>query len=322
MSALPPSPQEFADQLIRQVLSDVDGVLLDKQSRSALSLLCDEAQRGRARGATLLLLARAAVMSLRSLMDGEEPQPQSDDSSEAGHIAGQFAKQDLPADLEQQLERLENFLSDSEPGTAGAAVNLSRAVVRLYTGLQNNDEALGGRGLIELRALVVHLDAVACALQEAGSADTPVRVTRPDRFHDAFLRLTEHIRDKEDTEIPVATLTQDGKITAVIKDDSHPVAAALHAAREHFQGSKDDKDAAVQRMLALMLVFERIRHNDLPELEGALADPALYLGLVTAGATAPLGHSGFALGPLTQIARYNQRLFGDSAAQGAPGPTH
>ena len=63
-------------------------------------------------------------------------------------------------------------------------------------------------------------------------------------------------------------------------------------------------------------------YDDLPELDGALADPALYLGLVTAGATAPLSHSGFALGPLTQIARYNRRLFGESAAQDAPSATH
>lgn len=326
MSELPPSPLEFAEQLIRQVLRDVDGVLLDKQARSALPLLSDEAQRGRARGATLSLLARSAIMSLRALMSDREPQAQAADHAEADAIVQHLVRSTIPAaELAQQVERVENFLADSEPASSGPAQNLARAVVRLYAGLQNNDEQLGGRGLIELRALVVHLDAVACALQEAGSADAPVRVTRPDRFHDAFLRLTEHVRDKEDTEIPVATLTQDGKITAVIKDDSHPVAAALHAAREHFEGSKDDKDAAVQRMLALMLVFERIRHHDLPELDGALADPALYLGLVTAGATAPLTHSGFTLGPLTQIARYNRSLFGQSAdTVGAPAgsPTH
>lgn len=320
MSELPPSPQEFAEQLIKQVLRDVDGVLLDPQQRPALELLGEEALRGRARGATLLLLAQAAVQSLRALIHGDEPQAQLADQTEAEQIVQHLLQAPAIADgLEQQVERIEHFLSDSEPQTQGPAQNLARAVVRLYAGLQNNDEALGGRGLIELRALVVHLDAVAMALQEAGSADQPIRVVRPDRFHDAFMRLTEHIREKESTEIPVATLTQDGKITAVIKDDSHPVAAALHAAREHFEGSKDEKDAAVQRMLALLLVFERIRHKDLPSLEGALEDPALYLGVVTAGATAPLTQSGFVLNPLSQIAGYNKALFGQAESSG---PTH
>lgn len=310
-----PSAVEFADQLIRQVLGDLDAFITTPPQTTALDSLIAEAAAGRSRGASLLLLARAASMSLRALTEAGEPTARPEDADAAVKLVQALVKKPLPiAELQRHTERMEEFVADSEPTAQGPVLNLARAVVRLYAGLQNNDEQMGGRGLIELRSLVMHLDAVASVLSETGAAEQPVAVLRPDHFHDAFMHLTEQIRAGGGSEVPVATLTDGGKITAVINDDEHPIAAALVAARERMDGSEASKAAAVQRMLGLLIVFEKIRREQISELGSALQDQALYLGVVTAAATAPLTQAGFSVTPLARIARYNRGLFGQQPA--------
>ena len=249
-----PTEHEFLAQLLPQVLDDLDGILC--ASGSARELLYEAARAGRARGATLLALARAGLIAHRVLTDGDDPRATPEDADVAGESLATLLGQAPDPSLRRHAEQQQAFMAVAEPDSSAPEINLARAIVRLYSGLGRGDDALGARGLHELRALTVHLDAVAVAADGSAAAEQPVRVVRPDHFHDAFMQLSDAIRngDEDAGDTPVASLGPDGRITALLDDRGHPLSRAVLAATERLGESSALRDAGSRRLVALLLV--------------------------------------------------------------------
>lgn len=304
-----PDAHDFLEQLLPQVLDDLDGILCTEGS--ARELLYAAGRDGRLRAATLLTLARAGLIAHRALIDNNEPDADVADTDTALRVLGELLGGALPPDaMRKHAQQQRDFMAVAEPESADPEVNLARAIVRLYSGLGRGDDALGARGLHELRALTVHLDAVACVAAAGGTADQPVPVVRPDRFHDAFMQLSDAIRkgDEDAGESPVAALGRDGRITALLNDRAHPLARAVTAATERLGDDEAIRDAGSRRLVALLLVIDAIRRGDRPADDGLLEDLPRFVGLITAAATAPLLEHGFDADVLMRIAGYNARL--------------
>jgi hypothetical protein len=317
-----PHPHDFAEQLIRQVLADLDGVLLDGEQPAAdsFALLAEAAAAGRTRGGALVLLAHAALSAHHALVygRGEEFAPVGQD--EVGALLRRLCA--VPAaqlaPLYKAASALEHYLAAAEPGAQRPQQTLALAIHRLYAGMRDGDDALGGRGLVELRSLVVYLDATAQMLDQGSVSAEPLRVMRPDRFHDYFLRFTSvaQAQNGEGAERAVAALSRDGRIEALITEDApHPVIAAAQQVHEAVAGDERTKDHVLARIRALLAFLTLLRARPRPQLGDPVAQPDLQIALVIAAATAPLRLGAeFEFAALTQIARYNLGLL-----RGRPG---
>jgi hypothetical protein len=165
--------------------------------------------------------------------------------------------------------------------------------------------------LIALRTLLVHVDAIASELDPAAADDRPVRVFAPDRFHDYFMRLTELVQKAQPgaEDRPVAALTRDGRLTALITAADHPLEASAQAIRDLVPGDAATKEHALFRMQGLLRCIDELRSNPDHSWASALGNEAEYLALVTAAATAPMAVPGrFGWAQLGQVARHNLNL--------------
>ena len=311
-----PHPQDFAEQLIRQVLADLDGILLEHQAPAAdaFALLAAEAAAARPRGGALILLSRAALMAHRALVfgwSGEFERVQDTDAGAVLQQLGAAGAAQLPA-LLSAGEAIAHYVAAAEPAATTPHHTLALAIYRLYEGLRNDDEALGGRGLVELRALVVHLDATAQMLGQGNVAAEPLRAIRPDRFHDYFQRFTSlaQSQDAAGEEQAVATLSRDGRIEALITANAiHPVVRAAKEVHDAVSGDETTKNHVLARIRALLVFLAALRKQPRAIPGDAAADQTVLLSLIIAAATAPLRVGAeFDLGALSQVARYNQHL--------------
>ncbi len=313
-----PNPHDFTEQLIRQVLADLDGILIEGETPvdEALPMLAAAAAAGRTRGGALALLARAALSAHRALVFGRDDNSafEAVDDAEVGAVLTQLdaaTQAQLPA-LLKAASALEHYVAAAEPGLPAPQQTLALAIYRLYEGLRNDDEALGGRGLVELRSLTVHLDATAGMLDHGSVSAEPLRVIRPDRFHDHFLRFTSlaQTRDSASEERAVAALSRDGRIEALITEDAiHPIIAAAQQVHQAISGDARTKDHVLARIRALLVFLAALRKQPREQIGDAVADPNVHLSLVIAAATAPLRLGAeFEFAALAQIARYNQML--------------
>lgn len=312
----PPSPAEFAEQLGRQLLADLDGILADGDvGGDAQALLGRAVAEGAARGAALWVLLRAALAAYAALLD-ETVDPASvepDDAAVLDALAHwQAAARQHAAYWSVAGPALARRQSLAEARPEAVHPATARAIHRLYDGLRQGDERASHVGLVELRAMAVHLDA--CA-QLGDGAEALVPVLRPDRFHDDFLRYaTAAQAGSADVEQPVAALGQDGRLTAVIVGTLHPVEHARRAMRD---GAADDVEPTLQRIEGLLDLLAGLRAENHPWARAAVDDEATFIGLVTAAATTPMRRDeGFARAPLLQVARFNQQLM-RSAMSGA-----
>lgn len=315
-----PSPQDFAADLIRQLYADLDGLLLETDlhaAADAFALAIGAAAAAQPRGAVPLILARAALAAHRRMMLGPEPASATPDEAEALQAAGEvlmllrpgLAAQ-LPA-LAGHAARLTQYLGIAEQASEAIDAPIARAIERFCAALGDEDAETGRRALFELRSMVVHLDASAAALDAGGAAPEPLRVIRPDRFHDYFMRYTSLAQNPENAarEQPMATLQLDGRISAVITADTHPLEAAAQALRETIVGDETTREHALARIRALLDVLDGLRRVPQPAIGDALNDEAVHLSLVIAAATTPLHASaGFGLPQLAQVAAYNRTL--------------
>ena len=303
-----PSPAEFSGQLISQLLTDLDGVLSDGEmpSADARGLIVKAARDGGLRGAILVLLTQAACNAYRRLLD--EPSP-----IEAIDVLITVYPEliETTAALFRHADRLSTYVAEAEHDGERPEIRLADSIHELYAGLGNGDETASARGLVTLRALINHIDAAAQLLSTTDAASRPPAcVIRPDKFHDHFLRMVEDVSKRQADEMPVAALTRDGRLTAIVTDDRHPIDAAATSIRHEVSGDERQRDDAVTRMLALVDAIDRLRRENAHAL-GDFADDAMrYAGLITAAATTPLasGAAGFHLPALAQVARYNHSL--------------
>jgi hypothetical protein len=315
-----PHPHDFAEQLIRQVLADLDGILLQGEAPAAdaFALLAGEAAAARPRGGALTLLSRAALMAHRALVFGRDGEAKGEfetvHDADVGAVLlqlGAAGEPQLPA-LLKTGEAIAHYVAAAEPAAGTPHHTLALAIYRLYEGLRNDDEALGGRGLVELRALVVHLDATALMLGQGNVNAEPLRAIRPDRFHDYFQRFTSLAQSHSAAgeEQAVATLSRDGRIEALVTADAvHPVVRAAKEVHEAAGGDETTKNHVLARIRALLVFLAALRRQPRALVGDPAADQAAQISLIIAAATAPLriGEE-FDFGALAQIARYNQNL--------------
>lgn len=311
-----PHPHDFAEQLIRQVLADLDGVLLDGEQPAdeSFPLLADAAASGRTRGGALVLLAHAALSAHHALVYGRGEEFAAVDQGEIGALLQRLCEVPpamLP-NLYKAASAVEHYLAAAEPGAQRPQQTLALAIHRLYEGMRDDNAELGGRGLVELRSLVVYLDATAQMLDQGSVSAEPLRVMRPDRFHDYFLRFTTtaQAQNGEGAERAVAALSRDGRIEALITEDApHPVIAAAHEVHAAVAGDERTKDHVLARIRALLAFITLLRARPRPQLGDPAAQPDVQIALVIAAATAPLRLGAeFEFAALAQIARYNLSL--------------
>jgi len=316
-----PDPLDFAEQLIRQVLADLDGILLDGEqpAEEALPLLAGAAAAGRTRGGALVLLAHAALSAHHALVYGRGEEFAAVPQQDIGALLQRLCAVPPPqlAALYKAASAVEHYLAAAEPGAQRPQQTLALAIHRLYEGMRDGDDALGGRGLVELRSLVVYLDATALMLDHGSVSAEPLRVMRPDRFHDYFMRFTSlaQAQNGAGEERAVAALSRDGRIEALVTEDAqHPVAAAAQEVHEAVQGDARAKDDVLARIRALLVFLAALRKTPRPQLGDPAAQPEVQLALVIAAATAPLRRGAeFEFAALAQIARYNQTLLRGNA---------
>jgi len=319
----PPHPHDFAEQLIRQLYEDLDGYLFEGADAvdEAWPLVIDAVAAGRIRGAVPLVFARAALAAHHRLVHDEPPPDAMLALDAAGAAVASFlpeARMQLAA-LKNHAERLTRQMAIAEQSPDAIHVPLSQAIQRFYVALGEENALAGHRALIEMRSILLHLDACATMLDQAESAPEPIRVIRPDRFHDYFMHYASLARtpDSARGEKPVATLSEGGRITAVITEDTHPLEAAAAAVRAVIQGDDTTRDHALARIRALLDVLDGLRRSPNPLLGDAISDDTVHLSLVLAAATAPLqASSGFRFPAIAQIARHNQHLLRSAAATG------
>lgn len=321
----PPHPHDFSEQLITQLYEDLDGYLFDGNEAAdhAWPLLIDAVRHARTRGAVLVVFARATLAAHHRLVFDEAAHDEAFALDEACDAVASFVPEAAAqrAALKSHAERLMRHMAIAEQSPDAIHVPLSNAISRFYAALAEENAAVGSRALIEMRSIILHLDACAAALDRAESAPEPVRVIRPDRFHDYFMHyasLAQKPETSAGSEQAVATLTQDGKITAVITEDTHPLEAAARTVRATVVGDEVTRDHALVRIRALLDVLDGLRRSPNPLIGDALNDTTVHLSLVLAAATAPLHASGgFSFQSIAQIARYNQQLLRSTA-----GPAH
>lgn len=307
-------PHDFAAELARQIYADLDRVLHDGE-QPAEDALATATGDGLPRAAALWVLLRSALAALRALRFGLEDR---------------FAEPH-PADVFDALTAMQPALAEAGDAEiwagAGQALAaaitasegereplhsaLARAIYRLYDGLRSDDDLLGGRGLMELRTMLLHVDA---ASQLPGPPSLTA-VLRPDRFRDDFLRYVAAVSaGGADLQEPVATLQKDGRITAIVTQDVHPVEHARLALGE----DQTTERLRIEALLDFLQQMRRDRPED-PLLRAAGEDETAFTALVTAAATTPLADGeGFVYAPLAQVMRYNLRLLRAAAAT----PTH
>lgn len=324
----PTSAAEFARQLLTQLFGDLDGVLSStsgaEAADNAYDTVCAAAASGSPRGATLYVLTQAAQMAHRALLDGD-PQFELPAPASTAELLAELvpaAANQVPA-LARYAGRLVRYAAEAEPAGLSLPIALATAIQQLYDGMLSTDAALGTRGLISMRTLVAHCDAMAGLLDPAGGTDRPIRVFAPHRFHDYFLSLTEDVQkaEPESQQRPVAVLTRDGRLTALIAESGHPLEAAAEAVRQRVPGDPTTKEHALLRMQGLLRLLDSARHDAAHPCAKALHDDVAYLGLVTAAATTPMAEPGrFGLPQIAQISRYNQSLLtaGVNGAKMAP----
>ena len=317
----PPHPHDFSEQLIRQLYEDLDGFMFDGSDAvdEAWPLVIDAVRSARIRGAVPLVFARATLAAHHRLVFDEPPPDEALALDAAAGAIASFlpeARAQLPA-LKNHAERLTRQMAIAEQSPDAIHVPLSQAIQRFYVALGEENAPAGSRALIEMRSIILHLDACAVMLDQAESAPEPIRVIRPDRFHDYFMHYASLARTPETArgEKPVATLTEGGRITAVITEDTHPLEAAAAAVRATIQGDDTTRDHAMARIRALLDVLDGLRRAPNPLLGDAIQDDTVHLSLVLAAATAPLAASGgFRFPAIAQVARYNQHLLRGAAA--------
>ncbi len=319
---------EFADQLIHQVFADLGGILSQSDAAptdNAFGLVADAAIAGEPRGASLVVLLQAAAHAWRRLVHGDE----GSDTVPAPNEIGEELRTLVPAAvtrldaLSRHAARLSRYAGETEPAAPALPRALGEAIHQLYEGLTRDDHRLSSIGLIALRTLVVHVDAIASQLDPADTGDRPVRVFSPDRFHDYFLKLTELVQKAPPGKVdrPVAALTRDGRLTAVIAESDHPLEASAQAIRDLVPGDAATKEHALFRMQGLLHALDELRANPGHPWADALKDEVKYLALVTAAATAPMAAPGrFGWAGLAQVARHNLTLLQSSA--GGPARAH
>lgn len=320
----PSEANDFAAQIIRQLYADLDGVLFDDEENAAddaYALITQAVRAGRTRGAVPLVLTRAALVAHREMMGGEALADAAAIEAAGDALVAMLpiASAQLPA-LQAQAARLTQYLGIAEQSNEPIHLPLARAMHRFCAALGEEDAVTGSRALFELRSLVVHLDACANAIDLAGAAPEPLRVIRPDRFHDYFMHYTALAQKPENAggEAAVATLTQDGRISAVITEDTHPLEAAARAVRDMISGDETTRDHVLARIRALLDFMDQLRREPRPLIGDALNDTNVHLSLVIAAATAPLHASaGFSEAAISQVARYNQTLLRSTAAPAA-----
>ena len=315
--AAAPQPHEFAGQLIEQLLADLNGLLFEERRPviDAGALLRGAAEAGGARGALWLLLVHAALNAHRQLVYGDdEPRVEATaDEIEAALLKLlPQARMQLPA-LRAHAQRLRHYVALAERAREPSEAAIERAIVRLYEGLGSGDEALGGRGLIELRSLAIYLDASASAIDLQTATSEPVQVIRPDRFHDCFLRFNELAQRPATAagERAVAALSREGRISAVVTRDEHPLEVAERELRIHIGDDLALQDHSLLRIKALLAFIERLRRDPAGNtlLDNPLDDSIAHSSLVVAAATAPLAiGSEFHFAAIAQLARFNLTL--------------
>lgn len=315
-----PLPEEFAAQLIGQVLGDLDGILFADEApiADARSAVYAAAAQGQPRGATLLVLARAALSAhatLLSEVDTAFAEPGDDAVSMVIDTIVPGTARHL-ATLRQIEQRMHHQLSPDQPDRPLPWNRLAQAIHRLYGGMRENDEAMARNGLFELRSMTVHLDAIACAL--ASEPTLPARrALRPDRFHDLYVGYLEAVRAGDGAQQPVATLQHNGRIAAMVSASAHPVQQAEQNLRNSMKDDVTGADAALARIRALVILLDELRRSPRPTL-GSVEDESLQLSLIIAAATAPLrSNQRYAFGEIAQVACYNRSLLAASPAQPA-----
>lgn len=311
-----PQPHEFAGQLIGQLLTDLDGMLfVDREVYiDANEILRVSAEAGAMRGALWLVLVQAALSAYRQLLNkDDESTPASSSEVEATllQILPQIHAQ-LPA-LRAHAARLRHFVAVAENAQEPCEAPITRAILQLYEGLGIDDHGVSARGLIELRSLTIYLDATANVIDTHDTASAPVRVIRPDRFHDYFLRFNE-LAQKPATaasERAVAALSREGRISAVVTRDEHPLEVAERELREHIGGDVAIQDASLLRIKALLGFIEILRHDAAANtrlgnpLDNSLAHDSLIVG---ASAAPLLTGSEFSFASIAQLAGFNMWL--------------
>ena len=302
---------QFAAQLIPQLFADLAGILSADDGTpvaNAYEIVTGAALAGSPRAASLIVLLQAAATAHGRLIG--------DSAVDEGAI-GEGLNHLLPAAaarfeiLNQSARRLVRYCGEAEPASPSLPFALGDAIERLYRGLANDDAAMSNSGLLGLRTQLVHIDAVASQLDPAVAEDRPIRVFAPHVFHDYFQRLTELVQKApaSDTERAVATLTRDGRLTAVVTASDHPLEAAAEAVRALVPGDPATKEHALLRMQGLLRCVDQLRDSPDHPWADALTDESRYLSLIVAAATAPMAAPGrFAWPPLAQVARYNDRL--------------
>lgn len=297
-------PHDFAAELTRQVYTDLDGVLVagDDAAEDALEAVL---RSGNDRGCGLWLITRAALAAHRGLRFGLQErfaEPHADDVLDAlSALAPDLAARHDAAEWLSRAEALADAITASEGGREPLHQALARAIYRLYDGLRSEDELLGGRGLMELRTMLAHVDAAA----QLGGTPALCPVVRPDRFHDDFLRYVAAAQaGSADVQQPVASLQKDGRITAIVTRDLHPV--------EHARQTLSADQAAARMRIEALLDFLQGLRADAPDdimLRASNDNETFFTALVTAAATTALPEDGaFAYPALAQITRYNLRL--------------
>jgi hypothetical protein len=312
----PQQPHEFAERLISQLLIDLDGMLfVDREVYiDANGILRFSAEAGAMRGAIWLVLVQAALDAHRQMVDPDDDSgPPSSREVEAALLKIlPRTRPQLPA-LRAHAARLRQYVAIAENAKEPFEAPITRAIMQLCQGYMVDDHVVSTRGLIELRALTNYLDATANLIDTQGTASPPVRVVRPDRFHDYFLRFNELAQKPASTasERAVAALSREGRISAVITRDEHPLEVAERELRAHIGGDVAIQDASLLRIKALLTFIEFLRHDAAANtrLKNPLDNAMAYDSLVAGASTAPLLTGGeFSFASIAQLAGFNMRM--------------
>lgn len=303
-------PHDFAAELARQVYSDLTGILTDGDHEDAFAVAANGGVEGRGRALWLLIAAAlAAHRALRFGLGSSFAEPHAQDVLDAlSMLAPELAASANADTWSEQGVRLAASISASEGEREALHQALARAIYRLYDGLRREDEVQGGRGLVELRTMLTHVDAAA----QLGAAGPLSAVVRPDRFHDDFLRYVEVAQNHSgEAQEAVATLQKDGRITAIVTQDIHPV----EQARDTLQEGQYAERLRIEALLDFLSALRR-EHPDDALLRATSDNETAFTALVTAAATTPLrSQAGFFHDALAQVMRYNLRLLQSAAAQ-------
>lgn len=314
-------PHVFAAELARTVYADLDGVIFDANAAAdnALAVIREAAAADAPRTVAVWLLLRAALAAHRALRFGLQDHFAEPHAADVAAALAEFVETSRPPDAASLSVRggaLAALITTSEGDRESLHSALARAIYRLYDGLRTSDETLGGRGLVELRTMLTHVDAAAQLTTDAASAPL-APVVRPDRFHDEFLRYVGAAQaGSADVQKPVAALQKDGRLTALVTQDVHPVEFARDAIDQDVPGVR----LRIETLLDFLQHLRASPESD-PLLRNSSENETVFTALITAAATTPLIEGQDFLYPaLAQITRYNLRLL--QAAARTPERTH